>query len=137
MSLINAAVVSRVFSTQISDSAQTSSKHAKLCSHRLHYLHEVEQLAQDETASMTASTATGQMEEEDIKDEPHTRHNGRTRTDVAEESRNAQEMDIDAADSAPEAHNKKGAVDNEEVDFAVTPRLRMDRIFADYLLRNG
>jgi hypothetical protein len=141
---------------QLEESDRAAARQAKLCSVRLHYLEGVEKLAQQ---SKTGPVELDQMEEEEEIEEvqqisasppppppPPPRKSNRT-------SRNTREdMDVDSSSSTVGAVGSVSSVvapaislskSSPEVDetltttFVVTPQLRMDRIFAEHLLRNS
>jgi hypothetical protein len=144
---------------QLEESERAASRQAKLCSARLHYLEGVDQLAQqskagsvdvermdDEAESGAEALASGSSLSQQSPSPPPRK--SRTARNVQED------MDVDASSAAAAAPaslslsagasvqpaSKAAPAETDDAlatSFVVTPQLRLDRIFAEHLLRNS
>lgn len=117
------------------DSEKVASRHASICANRLHYLQQVDQLAIDNRNGVAEYET---MEEDDEDVETTSRQRKRLNKASTTITRNVNDMDVDSTSAASVTSNSKSAVSNDDVpDFVVSPQMRVDRLFADHLLRTG
>lgn len=148
-SLTRCLVAACCFAVQLEESERAASKQAKLCTARLNYLKQVDQLAlqnkdgqadfevleEEEQEGQAASSDESQR----LSQPPPPRKAARAGRNVHEE------MEVDAphpislslSAASPATPAAKSADDDVAENFAVTPRMRLDRIFADHLLRTS
>jgi len=142
---------------KLEESERSAARQSKMCSARLHYLHGVESLAQQSKLGPVDFDHVDAEEPEQTEPlspppPPPPRKAVRAQRNVHED------MEIDGASASPapslslsaasvspapasRAASKAGAAATDEAaaatSFVVTPQLRLDRIFAEHLLRNN
>lgn len=142
---------------QLEEADRAASKQARLCSLRLSYLEQVEKLAQQSKSGPVDFERMADEEEGDpavaVGSIPPTAAAAGSAKTKSRSTRNASEMDTDSAEAAvagslalaasassSAAAAAATASSSESADsraFTVTPQMRLDRIFADHLLRNS
>ena len=137
------------FAVQLEESERAASKQAKLCTARLSYLKQVDQLAlqnKDGQADFEVLEEEEQGGQAADSDEPQRQSRPPPPRKAARAGRNVhEEMEVDGphpfslslSAASPATPAAKPAEDDVADNFSVTPRMRLDRIFADHLLRTS
>ena len=135
---------------QLDDAGKVASKQSQLCSSRLHYLAQVDHLldlnknhlqyehAEDDNSDEGEKTADDDAQVTDGSQLPL-----KGDSSVFPSPASLQSMEVDSSPTSASnvtslnkvASKKDNHSDSSE--FEVTPRVRLDRLFADYLLRNS
>jgi len=131
---------------QLEESERAASKHAKLCTARLNYLQQVDQLA---VQNKNGHADFESLEEEEQggafmgvqgESQPPPRKAVRAARNVHDTEMDASSQPISLSLTAASPAMPAAKPDEEDraaEAFTVTPRMRLDRIFADHLLRTS